>query len=261
MQDAVSQAIVARAHPAGGLSVPIGVSVAGHVLVVVLGLVMARAWSVPMDEAPRDVMTISLGGASGPRAGGMSAIGGQAVQRAVPAAPEKRPEPPRAPAARPPAMTVPVAAARPATKPSQPVSNAAPESVGRTPTTGAQVQPGSAVAQTGGRGIGFGLSTGGGGTGGEINLGDFCCPDYLSTMIDLIDRNWNSKQQVAGSCVVRFTVRRDGSMADAQVAQSSGFAVLDLAAQRAVLQTRLPPLPRAYTNPQLTINLTFTYQR
>lgn len=261
MQDAVSQSLAARAHAAVGWSAPLGVSVAAHALVVVVFLAMPRGWMAPADDEPRDVMTISLGGASGPRAGGMSTMGGQAVQRAVPTPPEKRPEAPRPPAARPPAMTMPAPEARPSTRPPAPVRTPVPESAGRTPTTGPEVQPGNAVAQTGGRGIGFGLSTGGGGTGGEFNVGDFCCPDYLTTMIDLIDRNWNSKQQVAGSCVVRFTVRRDGSMAGAQVEQSSGFAVLDLAAQRAVLQTRLPPLPTAYPHPQLTINLTFTYQR
>ena len=261
MQDAVSQAIAARAHGTSKVSAPLGVSIAGHVLLVVLALALPRTWMAPAAEEPRDVMTISLGGAPGPRSGGMNTIAGQAVQKAVPAAPDKRPEPPRPPAARPPAMTIPLAQARPVSKPSAPVKNTLPESVGRTPTTGPEERQGNALAQTAGRGIGFGLSTGGGGTGGEINLGDLCCPEYLSTMIDLIDRNWNSKQQVAGSCVVRFTVRRDGSMAGAEVVQSSGFAVLDLAAQRAVLQTRLPPLPPAYTNPQLTINLTFSYQR
>jgi hypothetical protein len=34
-----------------------------------------------------------------------------------------------------------------------------------------------------------------------------------------------------------------------------------LAAQRAILMSRLPPLPRAYTNTQLTITLSFRYQR
>jgi TonB family protein len=259
MQDAASQAIAARAHAAGGVAAWLGVSLAGHALLVVVALAVPRGWMGPVEE-PRAVMTISLGGASGPRAGGMSTIGGQAVQRAVPPTPEKRPEPPRPPAAKPPAMTMPAPSRLPA-RPVTPPKTAAPETTGRTPTTGPVERPGSALAQTGGRGIGFGLSTGGGGTGGEFDVGDFCCPDYLSTMIDLIDRNWNSKQQVAGSCVLRFTVRRDGTMAGAQVILSSGFSVLDLAAQRAVLQTRLPPLPAAYPYPQLTINLTFTYQR
>ena len=129
------------------------------------------------------------------------------------------------------------------------------------PIRGAQVQSGNAVAQTGGTGIGFGLSTGGGGTGGEINLGDFCCPDYLETILQIIQRNWDPKQQVSGLAAVRFTVQRDGAISEAELATPSGFAVLDLAAQRAILMSRLPPLPRAYTNNQLTITLSFRYQR
>jgi TonB family protein len=123
------------------------------------------------------------------------------------------------------------------------------------------VRQGNAVAQTGGTGIGFGLSTGGGGTGGEFSVGDFCCPEYLQTMLQIIQRSWNSKQQMAGTSAVRFTIRRDGSVTDVSVARPSGFAVLDLSAQRAVATARMPPLPSAYPNPELTITLTFEYQR
>ena len=45
------------------------------------------------------------------------------------------------------------------------------------------------------------------------------------------------------------------------VARPSGFAVLDLTAQRAVAMARMPPLPAAYPNAELTITLTFEYQR
>jgi TonB family protein len=80
-------------------------------------------------------------------------------------------------------------------------------------------------------------------------------------MLDLIQRNWSSRQQVAGTSSIRFTVRRDGTITDVEVARSSGYAVLDLAAQRAIATTRLPPLPTAYTNADLTITLNFGYQR
>jgi TonB family protein len=135
------------------------------------------------------------------------------------------------------------------------------EARGATPTRGPREQLGSAVAHTGGQGLGIGLSTGGGGTGGEINVGDFCCPDYLQTMLQLVQRNWNEKQQVAGITTMRFTIRRDGSIVDVEVARTSGYIALDLAAQRALVLTRLPPLPAAYTNPQLTININFEYHR
>ena len=59
---------------------------------------------------------------------------------------------------------------------------------------------GSALAETGGQGHGFGLTTGGGGgPGGYLDVGNFCCPEYLETMRMLITRNWQSKQQVVGT--------------------------------------------------------------
>ena len=61
---------------------------------------------------------------------------------------------------------------------------------------GAQPALGSAIAETGVRGQGFGLSTGGGvGLGSSLDIaGDFCCPDYLATMIVRIRSAWNQNQ-------------------------------------------------------------------
>jgi TonB family protein len=227
------------------------------VLAVAVALLPGFRGDVP-DE-PATVMTISLGGAPGPRAGGMTPMGGRPVQQAVPETPRARPEPVRPPAAKAPEMTIPDRTAKRA--PRERLNSTTEEARGSNPTRGPREQLGSAVAETGGQGLGLGLSTGGGGTGGEINVGNFCCPEYLSTMLQLIQRNWNKQQQVTGTATMRFTIRRDGSMLDVQIARSSGYAALDLASQRALMLTRLPPLPAAYTNPQLTIHLTFEYQR
>jgi periplasmic protein TonB len=260
MNDAVSHALVARGRDPQGFPNMVGVSLVVHAVLIALLLVAPNPVTTRAAE-DRDVMTISLGGAPGPRAGGMTPMGGRPVQEIQPTIQPPRPEPVRPPAARTPEMTMPSPRERPARQPPQPVRNAPEDARGRTPTRGEQVTPGSAVAQTGGRGVGFGLSTGGGGTGGDINLGDFCCPEYLQTLLAQVQSNWNAKQQVVGVSTIRFTIARDGSIADVQVARSSGFAVLDLTAQRAVMSARLPPLPAAYTNPDLTIHLTFEYHR
>ena len=252
-------------HPHGsgpaGFGPMVGLSLVGHVVVLALFVLFADEVHRHVADDERTVMTISLGGAPGPRSGGMTPLAGRPVQQVAPATPPKA-EPVRPPALaeRPPAMVLPEKAVKPA--PAKASARPAPESSPRAePTTGPALQSGNAIAQTGARGLSFGLSTGGGGgTGGEIDLGNFCCPEYLSTMLDLIQRNWNSRQQVAGATAVRFTVRRDGAVTDVEVARSSGYAVLDLAAHRAIATTRLPPLPRAYTNPQLTVTLTFQYQ-
>jgi TonB family protein len=262
VNDSVSAAISARGQQDAGFGAMTGVSALGHAALIAALLIAPADWPGRRVPSERDVMTISLGGATGPRSGGMTAMGGRPVQQVAPPDAKARPEPVQAPAAKPPAMVEPVgkAAKKPSPTPDAPKTTTE-QAPGRVPIKGAQLQAGTAVAQTGGTGIGFGLSTGGGGTGGEINLGDFCCPDYLETLLQIIQRNWDAKQQVAGVAGVRFTVQRDGSITDTELAVPSGFAVLDLAAQRAILMSRLPPLPRAYTNTQLTITLSFRYQR
>jgi TonB family protein len=78
----------------------------------------------------------------------------------------------------------------------------------------------------------------------------------------LIQRNWNSKQQVAGRTIVKFTVQRDGRLTDIQIEQPSGYFALDQTAQRALVLTRqLPPLPAQYTEDDLTVHLIFQYER
>ena len=141
------------------------------------------------------------------------------------------------------------------------VTRSVPEARGRTPTRGAETREGSAIAETGGRGTGFGLSTGGGGTGGYLDVADFCCPEYLGTMLQLLQRNWASRQEVSGATMMKFTIQRDGRITDIALETSSGYAALDLSSQRALLLTRqLPPLPRPFGEDHLTVHLNFQYQ-
>ena len=94
-----------------------------------------------------------------------------------------------------------------------------------------------------------------------VDTANFCCPEYLSQMVTLIQRNWDSRQQAAGSVIMKFTVTRAGTIENVQVEQSSGFVAHELTAQRALLLTRLPELPIQYPNPTLTIHMRFEYQR
>jgi TonB family protein len=161
-------------------------------------------------------------------------------------------------------MTVPLPNAKTVkTTPAATVKQAPDEARGRTPTKGAQPAFGSAIADTGVRGQGFGLSTGGGaGSGSSLEItGDFCCPEYLATMITRIRAAWSQNQGARGTSLIRFTIQRDGRITDATIFQQSGTTTLDTAALRAVLATRtLPPLPDAYPNPTLTMRLSFLYQ-
>jgi TonB family protein len=118
------------------------------------------------------------------------------------------------------------------------------------------------MAQTGGYEFGSGLTSGGGGTGGYLDVGSLCCPDYLITMRRLIQSNWNARQGAEGSVVVMFVIQRDGRLTNVEVEVPSGMPALDLTAQRALLMTRqLPPLPAQFPDNTLTVHLRFNYQR
>jgi periplasmic protein TonB len=212
----------------------------------------------------KPVMTITLGGAgTGPRSGGLTAMGGRPVQTTDP--PPLKAEPLRAPAAKVPEMTTPKVITKPLTtpKPAPPVESAPAEAHGKTPVRGDEVRAGSAVAETGARGKGFGLASGGGaGSGSTLDVADFCCPDYLILMSDRIQSNWSQQVEVPGTVIVKFTIQRDGTLTEPTVELSSGYSSLDLNARRAVQLTRqLPPLPAAFPNQTLTVHLNFKYQR
>jgi TonB family protein len=252
----VTDIIIARAQMSEGARLMIVWSVAAHIALLAFMILMPASWRGQMDEGPKTVMTISLGGAPGPRNGGLTTLGGRTVQAPPPVEPVRKVETP--PARKTPEMALPTKNARPVKpQPQEAPKDAAP----RTPSTGVP-QEGSTRVDTGARGQGFGLTSGGGGgTGVQVDFANFCCPEYLSQMIALIQRNWQANQGVAGSVVMKFTISRAGTVENVQVEQSSGFLAHELAAQRALLLTRLPELPLAFPNQNLTVHMRFEYQR
>jgi len=95
-----------------------------------------------------------------------------------------------------------------------------------------------------------------------LDVGDFCCPEYLSTMTERIRGSWNQNQGVSGRVIVKFTIRRDGTLTNIELEQGTGNYLLDTEARRAVIYTRqLPPLPAQFTEPSLTVHLAFDYVR
>lgn len=258
--DAVSHVLAGRRGGTAGLDRMVGYSVAAHVVLLAVVTLVPSGWlGAQAVEEPATVMTISLGGPVGPRNGGMTPMGGRPVQVAQPPQAKPAVEPVRPPAAKAPEMVEPTKTAP--KPPAAPVKTTVPEARNRTPIRGEEVRKGSAVAETGGRGQGFGLTQGGGGTGAQINVGNFCCPEYITTMAELINRNWDSKQLVAGSTIMKFTIARDGTIGNIALARSSGQPSLDYLSERALAATKLPPLPAAYPNPSLTVQVTFDYLR
>lgn len=257
----VSDVLRDRMHEPSGLSGMLSLSIGFHALLAAT-LVFAPGGLLQQKRNPATIMTITLGGSgTGPDSpGGMTSIGGRAVQEVKP--PDAPREALRPPAAKAPEMTMPVPNARPAKAASPTVKQAPDDARGRTPSKGAQPAFGSTSADTGVRGQGFGLTTGGGaGSGSSLDVADFCCPEYLQTMIVRIRQAWTSNQGTSGQTLVKFTIQRNGALTGAEIERASGNPVLDNAALRAVLTTRtLPPLPDAFTNPSLTVHLNFQYQ-
>ena len=80
-------------------------------------------------------------------------------------------------------------------------------------------------------------------------------------MAQRIRANWSQRVGATGDVIVKFTIQRDGQITEIAVEQSSGNAILDLNAQRALHVTRqLPSLPAQFPNPTLTVHLDFKYQ-
>jgi TonB family protein len=244
-----------------GLQKMLVASVAAHIAIAAL-VMLAPHWGVGVSEPPRTVMTISIaGGGEGPLNGGMTTIGGRPIQEQTPPAEPPKREAVRPPAVKQPEMTIPLRGAKPVKQVAKAdVKQGPTEARGRTPTRGAQVTPGNSIAETGVRGQGFGLSTGGGpGTGSSLDIiGDFCCPGYIATMVARIRSTWQTNPGARGQTLIKFTIQRDGQLVDPVIEKPSGSTPLDLAALRAVVVTKtLPPLPSEYTNPVLTVHLNF----
>lgn len=267
----VSDVLRDRIAEPAGLDRMTVASLLAHAAIVGALYLMPGGWLSRATPPPKTVMTISLdGGNGGPNNGGFSNISQRAVQTEAP--PPPRPEPVRPPAAaQQETVAIPTKASpkavTPKPRPSTPapqVDQAPDEARGRTPTRGEERREGNAIAETGARGQGFGLSTSSGiGAGAKLDIvGDFCCPEYVSLMTDRIRTGWDSRAAAPAIVIIKYTILRDGTIIDTVVERSSGDTALDLRAQRAVLGTRqLPPLPAAFNNPTLPVHLTFEYRR
>lgn len=250
MNEPTSDVLAERARLHAGGRHTVAWSIAGHGVVLALIALGARSAPPPV----RQVMSVSLSGAPGERTGGMTQIGGAAPTPVSPKPPTPAPAPEAVrPAAPKPVVPVPRPAARPTAAPSAP----------RTPAAAPEPTSGNTPVVTGARGQGFGLSSSGGNGGSkvELDVSNFCCPDYLEKMVLAIQRGWEKNQGVTGAAVVAFTIRRDGTVESPSVRRPSGFFALDNAALRAVARATLPPLPSEFRESTLGVRLTFEYQQ
>jgi len=264
LREASSQILSERAREPNGFKRTFIISLCTHIIALAITLFGPASWVSGEDNDSIDsVMSIRLGGPDGPGEGGATPLGGRPIQEILPLDEINRPQWIQPPTKIQPQTIIPVKEKAPRLEPDTELSKTPDEARGRTQTRGPQLLEGTAMSDTGISGIGVGLSTGGlGGNSSEISIGDFCCPDYLATMIELIRQRWDSKQQVPGSAVVRFSIDRSGIIEDVSIDRGSGYFALDMSAQRAILLTRqLPPLPSNFIETNLTVRLTFEYRR
>lgn len=254
--DAVSEVLIARSPKTDGLTSMVGWSAMAHIALVAAVAFVPGAWFGAVEREPEVILQISLGGPIGPADGGLATLGGRTIQQVVET--KKAVEPVRPPAAQTPAMIEPTKAPPRKTTPTK---TDAKDPRSTIPTKGVEIQKGTAIAETGAKGQGFGLSSGAGGKGGYVDVVNFCCPGYLATMKDQITMNWSSKQGTVAETQMRFVVQRDGRIVDVRVERSSGRADLDYLASRALQLAKLPPLPAEFTGSALPVYLWFEYVR
>jgi protein TonB len=113
------------------------------------------------------------------------------------------------------------------------------------------------VGQTGSGGVGIGP---GGAFGARFGY-------YRDLLEQAIARRWRTNDvdprlRTAPPVIVTFTIRRDGSISDVRVEQSSGNRALDYSAQRAIFEAApFPPLPAGYERNEARIEVQFELQR
>lgn len=80
---------------------------------------------------------------------------------------------------------------------------------------------------------------------------------YVDQMLAKISSNWSRPPVGSGiETILHFRIQRDGRITDLRITNSSGINSFDLAALRAVqASSPLPPLPRAFREDDLGVNL------
>lgn len=133
--------------------------------------------------------------------------------------------------------------ARPAAEPTQP-AQAQPDS-----TSVAAERQGVASGSLAGMALGAPTAT--------FDAPDFTYGYYVDQMLSQISSNW-TRPLVGGGVEawLHFEIARDGNISSIRINRSSGINSFDLAALRAVqASSPLPPLPRAFRESSLGVNL------
>jgi TonB C terminal len=123
----------------------------------------------------------------------------------------------------------------------------------------ARVQPErSGPGRSGPSGPGSGLALGGGGGMLSLDSANFPFTYYLRQVTGRIEENWMRPQQNLGRVVVYFRIKRDGTIVEPQVYESSRNQTVDMLAAGAIKRSEpFPPLPVEFGGDYLGIYLCF----
>jgi TonB C terminal len=166
---------------------------------------------------------------------------------------EKKPEPaPRAVVEKPPEKkkeVPPPAQTPPAPAPRrEATARAQPERPG--PGSGGRPGPGAVP--------GGGVALGGGGGMLSLDSTNFPFSYYLRQVTGRIEGNWVRPEQNLGRVVIYFRIKRDGTIAEPQIYESSRNQAIDLLASGAIKRSEpFPPLPVEFGGDYLGIYLCF----
>ncbi|MCL4502616.1 MAG: energy transducer TonB [Deltaproteobacteria bacterium] len=240
---------------------------------LLLGIALWWSREVPLPRRVVTVEAICLTTGSGHAGGGTGRV--CEVKPQVPPQPqppkpqavkEKPKSRPLRTVSRPPEVEPPPALSMPrpaAATPPGPVAAALPGS-GSGLGTGAGSGPGSGRGRGPGSGTDSGAGPGtepGSGSGSGVAL-----KSYLAEVRRLLERHKNypwmaRRQHREGVVVLKFTIGKDGAIADHAIASSSGHEILDSAAQETLRKVgRFPPLPAVLNRSQLTIQVPLTFR-
>jgi TonB family protein len=170
-------------------------------------------------------------------------------KKEIPKREEKKPEPvPRTVVEKPPERK----------KEVSPPAPTASESTPRREAT-ARVQPERSGSGRGGpSGAGSGMALGGGGGMLSLDAANFPFSYYLRQVTGRIEENWVRPQQNLGRVVVYFRIKRDGTIVEPQIHESSRNRAVDLLAAGAIKRSDpFPPLPVEFGGDFLGIYLCF----
>lgn len=112
-------------------------------------------------------------------------------------------------------------------------------------------------------GIGIGIGEGGFGGGGGSG-GNFPYTWYVQSIRKKLDSNWNVTSGFSHKIIaqVAFTIKRDGSVTNIEIEESSKNELFDKAVVRAVEYSHpFPPLPPAFPESELRVHVRFTLKR